>query len=210
MLSSTASLTTSGVGGGGGEVTIDDELVGNAEGSDDDDSGSGEETSYESEIITLHNYISEAVTSLLGDSVNFVKQATTFSLPSSFLSNPTPKCIKVFVFGYPQALMDHGVTKLAVFFGKPRAKDILLSHMITFLNDKEDARLRDSFYENIVGVSAFIGWQCSPILKPLLQQGLCDPEEFVVGRCIATMASLANLGLLQKVYAGVDCECEII
>ena len=94
MLSSTASLTTSGVGGGGGEVTIDDELVGNAEGSDDDDSGSGEETSYESEIITLHNYISEAVTSLLGDSVNFVKQATTFSLPSSFLSNPIPKCIK--------------------------------------------------------------------------------------------------------------------
>ena len=77
MLSSTASLTTSGVGGGG-EVTIDDELVGNAEGSDDDDSGSGEETSYESELITLHNYISEAVTSLLGDSVNFVKQATTF------------------------------------------------------------------------------------------------------------------------------------
>ena len=95
--------------------------------------------------------------------------------------------------------MDHGVTKLAVFFGKPRAKDILLSHMITFLNDKEDARLRDSFYENIVGVSAFVGWQCSPILKPLLQQGLYDPEEFVVGRCIATMASLASMGLLQKV-----------
>ena len=54
------------------------------------------------------------------------------------------------------------------------------------------------FYENIVGVAAFVGWQCSPILKPLLQQGLSDPEEFVVARCISTMQNLTSLGLLQK------------
>lgn len=42
--------------------------------------------------------------------------------------------------------------------------------MITFLNDKDDAQLRISFYDNIVGVAAFIGKECSPILLPLLQQ----------------------------------------
>ena len=53
--------------------------------------------------------------------------------------------------------MEHSVTKLAVFFGKQKANDVILSHMITFLNDKEDPQLRLSFYENIVGVAAFVG-----------------------------------------------------
>jgi phosphoinositide-3-kinase regulatory subunit 4 len=59
------------------------------------------------------------------------------------------------------------------------ANDVLLSHMITFLNDKEDAQLRDSFYENIVGVATYVGWQCSLILLPLLQQvciSSCSPS----------------------------------
>ncbi len=50
-----------------------------------------------------------------------------------------------------------------------------------------------------MGVAAFVGWQCSAILLPLLQQGLSDPEEFVIARCINTMASLTSLQLLQKV-----------
>ena len=92
-----------------------------------------------------------------------------------------------------QALMEHSVTKLAVFFGKQKANDVILSHMITFLNDKEDCQLRLSFYDNIIGVAAFVGWQCSPILLPLLQQGLQDPEEYVIARCINTMASLTGM-----------------
>ena len=60
-------------------------------------------------------------------------------------------------------------------------------------------QLRLSFYDNIIGVAAFVGWQCSPILLPLLQQGLSDPEEFVIARCINTMASLTGQQLLQKV-----------
>ena len=66
--------------------------------------------------------------------------------------------------------MEYSVTRLAPFFGRTRANDVLLSHMITFLNDKEDAQLRNSFYENIVGVATYVGWQCSLILQPLLQQ----------------------------------------
>lgn len=50
------------------------------------------------------------------------------------------------------------------------ANDVLLSHMITFLNDKEDKELRGSFFDCIVGVAAYIGWHCSVILTPLLLQ----------------------------------------
>lgn len=42
--------------------------------------------------------------------------------------------------------------------------------MITFLNDKEDKELRGTFFDCIVGVAAYIGWHCSTILTPLLQQ----------------------------------------
>lgn len=87
--------------------------------------------------------------------------------------------------------MESGITKLCVFFGKQKGKltiykfenfktfkkyiiflanDVLLSHMITFLNDKEDIALRGSFFDCIIGVAAYVGWHCSHILVPLLQQ----------------------------------------
>lgn len=50
------------------------------------------------------------------------------------------------------------------------ANDVLLSHMITFLNDKNDKQLRISFFKCIVGVATYIGVHSSPILSPLLLQ----------------------------------------
>lgn len=94
--------------------------------------------------------------------------------------------------------MENGINKLCVFFGKQKANDILLSHVITFLNDKDDKELRGSFFECIVGVAAYIGWHSSSILMPLLQQGLSDPEEFVIMKAIHAMATLTELGLLHK------------
>lgn len=97
-----------------------------------------------------------------------------------------------------QTLMESGINKLCEFFGKQKANDVLLSHVITFLNDKYDKQLRGSFYECIVGVAAYVGWHCSPILMPLLQQGLTDPEEFVTTNAINAMAKLTERGLLHK------------
>lgn len=94
--------------------------------------------------------------------------------------------------------MENGITKLCVFFGKQKANDVLLSHIITFLNDKEDKQLRSSFFECIVGVAAYVGWHSSPLLVPLLQQGLTDPEEFVTMKAINAMVILTELGLLHK------------
>lgn len=50
-----------------------------------------------------------------------------------------------------QSLMENGITRLCVFFGRQKANDVLLSHMITFLNDKNDWHLRGAFFHSIVG-----------------------------------------------------------
>ncbi|XP_043266677.1 phosphoinositide 3-kinase regulatory subunit 4 isoform X2 [Venturia canescens] len=130
----------------------------------------GPKPSYDSELQTLHEMVQQSVSMLLTDSQNLVKQT----------------------------LMENGINKLCVFFGKQKANDVLLSHVITFLNDKEDKQLRGSFFECIVGVAAYVGWHSSPILVPLLQQGLTDPEEFVTKKAINAMATLTELGLLHK------------
>ncbi|XP_063992587.1 phosphoinositide 3-kinase regulatory subunit 4 isoform X2 [Diachasmimorpha longicaudata] len=130
----------------------------------------GPKPNYDSELQTLHEMVQQSVSMLLTDSSNLVKQT----------------------------LMENGINKLCVFFGKQKANDVLLSHVITFLNDKEDKQLRGSFFECIVGVAAYVGWHSSPILMPLLQQGLTDPEEFVTKKAINAMATLTELGLLHK------------
>lgn len=82
--------------------------------------------------------------------------------------------------------------------------------MITFLNDKEDKSLRGSFFDCIVGVAAFVGWQCSDILLPLLQQGLTDSEEFVIAKAIRATTALTGQGLIQKPALSefiTECAC---
>lgn len=43
-----------------------------------------------------------------------------------------------------------------------------------------------------------MGWQSSSILKPLLQQGLSDTEEFVIYKALNSLTCMCQLGLLQK------------
>lgn len=50
----------------------------------------------------------------------------------------------------------------------------------------------------IEGVAAYVGWQSSSILKPLLQQGLSDTEEFVIYKALNSLTCMCQLGLLQK------------
>uniref|UniRef100_A0A1B0CEG3 non-specific serine/threonine protein kinase n=1 Tax=Lutzomyia longipalpis TaxID=7200 RepID=A0A1B0CEG3_LUTLO len=125
---------------------------------------------YDREMSVLHDMVQLMTSSLLTDSQGIVKQT----------------------------LIEADITKLCIFFGKNKAYDVILSHMITFLNDKEDKHLRGSFFECIVGVAAYVGWTCSEILMPLLQQGLTDTEEMVIAKAIRAMSALAELGLVEK------------
>ncbi|XP_053378617.1 phosphoinositide 3-kinase regulatory subunit 4-like [Mercenaria mercenaria] len=127
-------------------------------------------STYDHELQALQEIIQEKVVQLLNDADNSVKRA----------------------------LLDNGITRLCVFFGRQKANDVLLSHMITFLNDKADWHLRGAFFDNIVGIAAYVGWQSSEIVKPLLEQGLSDQEEFIVHKSLGALKSLTELGLLQK------------
>ncbi|XP_022087879.1 phosphoinositide 3-kinase regulatory subunit 4-like [Acanthaster planci] len=139
------------------------------------------QASYDDELQNLHGMIQQKVVTLLSDTENIVKQT----------------------------LLENGITRLCVFFGRQKANDVLLSHMITFLNDKNDWHLRGSFFDSIVGVAAYVGWQSSFILKPLIQQGLCDSEEFVICKALTALTSLIELGLLQKPII-LDLASEIV
>ncbi|VDM97464.1 unnamed protein product [Thelazia callipaeda] len=76
--------------------------------------------------------------------------------------------------------------------------DVLLSHLITFLNDKVDWRLRASFFECCPIIARFVGRQSTYILKSLLEQGLHDYEEFVQLRTLYCICRLCEQDLLEK------------
>ncbi|CAO3595679.1 unnamed protein product [Absidia cylindrospora] len=127
------------------------------------------ETAYDSSLQDLQTVIQEQVTTLLIDSESAVKRAL---------------------------LTD--ITCLCVFFGRQKANDVLLSHMITYLNDK-DWMLRSAFFESVKGVGTFVGARSlEEYILPLMIQALTDAEEFVVERVLNSLTSLADLGLFQK------------
>ncbi|KAI8594057.1 hypothetical protein BDZ88DRAFT_402446 [Geranomyces variabilis] len=90
------------------------------------------------------------------------------------------------------------MARLCIIFGRQKANDVLLSHMITYLNGT-DWQLRSAFFESIVGVGTFVGGQSlEEYILPLMIQALTDAEEFVVEKVLSALTSLAELGLLQK------------
>jgi phosphoinositide-3-kinase regulatory subunit 4 len=94
--------------------------------------------------------------------------------------------------------MLRSVSDLCVFFGSPRANDVVLSHLNTYLNDP-DWMLKCGFFEAIVGVAVFVGGaSLEGYILPLMVQALTDPEEFVVEKVIRALSSMAELGLFQR------------
>ncbi|EWC47970.1 hypothetical protein DRE_02852 [Drechslerella stenobrocha 248] len=90
------------------------------------------------------------------------------------------------------------VSRLCVFFGRSKANDVLLSHLNTYLNDK-DWRLKCAFFETIVGMATFVGSaNLEEFILPLMMQALTDPEEFVIVKVLRSLRRMAKLGLFQK------------
>lgn len=69
---------------------------------------------------------------------------------------------------------------------------------LNYFTLQNDFQLRLSFFDNIIVVASYLGVQCSPILYPLLQQGLCDGEEIIISKTIDSIAALCEQGILQK------------
>nr|XP_019002677.1 VPS15 protein kinase [Kwoniella mangroviensis CBS 8507]OCF66138.1 VPS15 protein kinase [Kwoniella mangroviensis CBS 8507] len=90
------------------------------------------------------------------------------------------------------------ISDLCLFFGRQKSNETVLSHIMTYLNDR-DWQLRLAFFDGIVGVGAFIGVRAiEEYVLPLMLQALADPEEAVVARVIGSMTSLTSLGLLAR------------
>ena len=66
----------------------------------------------------------------------------------------------------------HDIYSLCIFFGRQKTNDVLLSHMITYLNDR-DWLLRYAFFDSIVSVAACIGGHSlEEYILPLMIQAL--------------------------------------
>ena len=66
----------------------------------------------------------------------------------------------------------HNISALCIFLGKQRTNDVLLSHMITYLNDR-DWVLRFAFFDSIVEVAACAGGRSlEDYILPLMIQAL--------------------------------------
>jgi phosphoinositide-3-kinase regulatory subunit 4 len=113
------------------------------------------------------------------------------------------------------------VAKLCLTFGRSKTNEVLLSRMITYLNDK-DWKLRHAFLQNIVSVAAFVGsTSLEEFVLPLMEQALAgtfstltgsarymqsglntfeftDPEDYVVARVLDSLASLSEIRLFAK------------
>lgn len=90
------------------------------------------------------------------------------------------------------------VPELCMFFGTADANDIILTHLNTYLNDR-DWMLKCAFFDNIVGVATYLGGtSLEEFILPLMVQALSDAEEFVVERVLRSLASMAELGLFQR------------
>ncbi|KAF1966121.1 phosphoinositide 3-kinase regulatory subunit 4 [Bimuria novae-zelandiae CBS 107.79] len=94
--------------------------------------------------------------------------------------------------------MLRSVGDLCVFFGSPRANDVVLSHLNTYLNDP-DWMLKCAFFQAIVGVAVFVGSaSLEALILPLMIQALTDPEEFVVENVVRALSAIAEQGLFQR------------
>ncbi|KAK3938789.1 Serine/threonine-protein kinase ppk19 [Diplogelasinospora grovesii] len=90
------------------------------------------------------------------------------------------------------------VPGLCFFFGATQANDIILTHLNTYLNDR-DWMLKCAFFDTIVSIAVFLGSSTlEKFILPIMIQAVTDPEEYVVQGALHSLAELANLGLLTK------------
>lgn len=66
----------------------------------------------------------------------------------------------------------HNISSLCIFLGRQKTNDVLLSHMITYMNHREWL-LRYAFFESVVDVAACVGGKSlEEYILPLMIQAL--------------------------------------
>lgn len=97
------------------------------------------------------------------------------------------------------------VSRLCVFFGSAKANEVILTHLNTYLNEK-DWILKCAFFDALVGIASYVGTSSlEKFILPVMVGSLIDPEGFVVEKVFRSLARMADLGLLQK-----STTCELV
>ncbi|SNX82431.1 related to VPS15 - ser/thr protein kinase [Melanopsichium pennsylvanicum] len=93
-----------------------------------------------------------------------------------------------------------GIAPLCRFFGMAKTNDVMLSHMITYLNDR-NWLLREAFFDIIVDVAEVSGNRSlEEYILPLMTQALSDSEEHVAYRVINGLRSMTERNLLNRAH----------
>lgn len=90
------------------------------------------------------------------------------------------------------------ILPLCKFFGREKTNDVVLSHLITYLNDK-DSSLRIKLIQTISGIAVLLGpITLEQYILPLLVQTITDSEELVVANVLQSLKDLCKTGLVGK------------
>ncbi|CCK72331.1 ubiquitin-binding serine/threonine protein kinase VPS15 KNAG_0J02520 [Huiozyma naganishii CBS 8797] len=90
------------------------------------------------------------------------------------------------------------ILPLCNFFGKEMTNDVILSHLITYFNDR-DFFLRMTLVDVIPGIAILLGpIALEQYILPLLIQTLTDSEEWVIVTVLQAVEDLAKIGILSK------------
>ncbi|KAJ1676550.1 Serine/threonine-protein kinase, partial [Spiromyces aspiralis] len=146
----------------------------------------------EERIIALQLQFRNTIGHLLADSSAEVKRALLASLPRL-----------CFFFHRSSIAVDSASAKHGPAVPWDAAendtRDFLLSHIITYLNDRDSWLLRSHFFEAIVGIALLVGRHAlEEYILPLMNQAMADSEEYVIGSVLRAFTRLAEGGLLGK------------
>ncbi|GMM30983.1 ubiquitin-binding serine/threonine protein kinase [Martiniozyma asiatica (nom. inval.)] len=90
------------------------------------------------------------------------------------------------------------ILPLCSFFGKDKSNDVILSHLITYLNDK-NPQIKLVFVKCIIPLSIFVGPTSLELyIMPLLMQTLYDPDELITVELLHVLRELVSIGMLKK------------
>ncbi|MBW0474452.1 hypothetical protein O181_014167 [Austropuccinia psidii MF-1] len=127
------------------------------------------ESSYDYSLNELHRQFQEIVVSLLTDSSTLTKRSLLTSL-----------------------------SDLSKFFGRVKTNEILLAHILTYLNEN-DWILRAAFFEHLVDIVKETGpFSVEEYILPMMMQALADSEEFVSVRVINALIEIVKRELLSE------------
>ena len=88
----------------------------------------------------------------------------------------------------------HNTSSLCIFFRRQKTNDVLLSHMITYLNDR-DWLLRYAFFQSIVDVAVCVGGRSlDEYILPLMIQSLSG-ERYLVSIIATSLTACRCRGI---------------